>query len=100
MHNLTVEETDASIYVPVEETASSSSSSSTTNLQATMQTLATRRQNLNTFLENCAVTNRVGAYKKAWDESSTRTKRNHVLRAKDAVVSVLNVIAPDDGAPL
>ena len=100
MHNLTVDDTDnASIYVPEEETTDSSTSS-TTKLPATMQSLATRRQNLNAFLESCEVTNRVGPYKRAWIESSTRTKHNHVMRAKDAVVSVLNVIAPNDGAPL
>jgi hypothetical protein len=100
MHNPTVEDIDdASIYVPNEETTDSSTSSST-DLPATMQSLATRRQNLNTFLESCEVTNQVGPYRKAWNETSTRTKYNHVLRAKDAVVSVLNVIVPNDGAPL
>ena len=36
----------------------------------------------------------IGPYKKRWEEASIRTKNSHVIKARDAVVAALDVIAP------
>ena len=95
--NLSIEEKDSSLYVPEERTSSSTASSDETVEE---ETQTSRRAHLNRFLESCDVESRVGPYKKAWEKTSSRTRRNHVGKARDAIVAMLNVMTPGDGALL
>ena len=91
--NLSIEETRASVFIP--EESESSSSNGERN-----EALAEQRCLLNKFLASCNLQEKIGTCKKSWPEASTRTRRKHVMRAKDVVVSAMNVITPGDGALL
>ena len=54
-----------------------------------------RRIKLNEFLRCCNAPT-IGPSKKRWVESSVRTKKGHVAKAKNLVVARLKVIAPGD----
>ena len=95
--SLSIEEKDSSLYVPEERTSSSTASSDETVEE---ETQTSRRAHLNRFLESCDVESRVGPYKKAWEKTTSRTRRNHVGKARDAIVAMLNVMTPGDGALL
>ncbi len=95
--SLSIEEKDSSLYVPEERTSSSTASSDET---AEEETQTSRRAHLNRFLESCDVESRVGPYKKACEKTTSRTRRNHVGKARDAIVAMLNVMTPGDGALL
>lgn len=84
------------MYVPEEPISSSTTSSDET----VEETLTSRRTHLNCFLENCGVTSRIGPCKKTWAETSAGTRRNHVGKARDAIVAMLDVVTPGDGALL
>ena len=97
--NLSLEEDrSASMYVPEEPISSSTASSDETG--GPEETRTNRRTRLNRFLESCAVTSRVGPYKKAWRETGSRTRTSHMEKARDAIVAVLDVVTPGDGALL
>jgi len=92
--NLSIEEKDSSVYIPEESNGSSTESSNgQTNPE---ESLTTRRQHLNRFLESCNIQPKIGPCKKSWEEASARTRSNHMQRAKDVVVTSLNVITPGD----
>jgi hypothetical protein len=84
------------MYVPEEPISSSTTSSDET----VEETLTSRRTHLNCLLENCGVTSRIGPCKKTWVETSARTRRNHVGKARDAIVAMLDVVTPGYGALL
>ena len=91
--NLSIEETRASVFIP--EESGSSSSNGERN-----EALAEQRCLLNKFLASCNVQEKIGTCKKPWPEAGTRTRRKHVMRAREVVVSAMNVITPGDGALL
>ncbi|KAK3738101.1 hypothetical protein QZH41_013835, partial [Actinostola sp. cb2023] len=92
--NLSIEEKDSSVYIPEESNGSSTEASNgQTNPE---ESLTTRRQHLNRFLESCNIQPKIGPCKKSWEEASARTRSNHMQRAKDVVVTSLNVITPGD----
>ena len=82
-------------YMP--EDTTSDSSTDRTNGFKTKNILSEKRKKPNEFLSCCHVTMKIGPYKKRWKDASVRTKNIHVSKAKDLVVSGLNVIAPGDG---
>ena len=90
-------ENDASIYIPEDTTPRSSESSD--DQQSKGDRLSVQRAKMNEVLKSrCA--GAIGPCKKRWEESSIRTKNNHVSKAKDLVVAALNVIAPGDAGLL
>ena len=48
----------------------------------------------------CNVGSTVGVYKKRWQDTSLRTRKSRVSKAKESIVAALNVIAPGDAGPL
>ena len=57
------------------------------------------RMKLNEFLHCCNVPT-VGPSKKRWVETSMRTRKSHIAKAKDLVVAGCELIAPGDGGHL
>ena len=98
MMDLTIEE-DVSMYLPKGSSSGSSSSEISNGHQAMADKLSVQRPKMNEFLRSCNAGS-VGRYKKRWEKASIRTKQRHVLKAKDAVVAALNVIAPGDAGHL
>ena len=96
--DLTIEE-DVSMGLPKGSSSGSSSSEISNDHQAMADKLSVQRSKMNEFLRSCNAGS-VGRYKKRWEEASIRTKQRHVLKAKDAVVAALNVIAPGDAGHL
>ena len=96
--DLTTEE-DVSMYLPKGSSSGSSSSDISNGHKAMEDKLSVQRSKMNEFLRSCNAGS-VGRYKKRWEEASIRTKQSHVLKAKDAVVAALNVIAPGDAGHL
>ncbi len=94
--SLSIKEKDSSLYVPEERTSSSTASSDETVEE---ETQTSRRAHLNRFLESCDVESRVGPYNKAWEKTTSRMRRNDG-KARDAIVAMLNVMTPGDGALL
>ncbi len=82
-------------YIPEDTTSDGS-----TNGFEMKNGLSEKRQKLNEFLSCCHVNTKIGPYKKRWEDASVRTKNFHVSKAKDLVVSALNVIAPCDASHL
>ena len=98
--HLQLEET--SIYQPDLQDSDSSSSTSTDSsngTRASSDNIVSRRVKLNDFLWSCDAPT-VGPSKKTWVETSTRTKKVHISKAKALVVAGLEVIAPGDAGPL
>lgn len=84
-------------YAP-QQTSSESSTESSNGFQG-KNSLSTKRMKLNEFLSCCDAT-KIGPYKKKWENASVRTKNSHVSKARDLVVTGLNVIAPGDAGYL
>lgn len=88
-------EQETSLYLP-EDTDNSSESSGAED----QRTVGAQRTKLNEFLSACNVGSTVGVYKKKWQDTSFRTRRSRVSKAKESIVAALNVIAPGDAGPL
>ncbi|CAH3146260.1 unnamed protein product, partial [Porites lobata] len=88
-------EQETSLYLP-EDTDNSSESSGAED----QRTVGAQRTKLNEFLSTCNVGSTVGVYKKKWQDTSLRTRRSRVSKAKESIVAALNVIAPGDAGPL
>ncbi|XP_048583718.1 uncharacterized protein LOC116609386 [Nematostella vectensis] len=58
------------------------------------------RGKLYSFLEACGVETRINKIRKPWGEASARTRKSHVVQAKDVVVSSMRVMMPGDEAQL
>ena len=86
---------EQSVYEP----ESSESSNGASESKHAEYMLAARREKLNEFLL-ISGKDPVKQSKKKWEYSSSRTKKDRITKAKDAVVSTLNVIAPDDPGSL
>ncbi|XP_035678162.1 uncharacterized protein LOC118416978 [Branchiostoma floridae] len=84
-----------SVYIPESSHESSQSQDSENNAPDNKESLPL----LNTFLQSRDVSP-VRSLKKSWSESSDRSKRRHVQKAKESVVAVLNTIAPRDSGSL
>lgn len=80
-------------------TESSESSNGSNGNKSNESTLAVRRLKLNEFLSSSGK-DPIKQSKKKWEYSSARTKKDRISKAKDAVVSSLEVIAPDDPGSL
>ena len=93
MDQLFIEE-EKSLYLPGDTGNSKSSGAED------QRTLGAQRTKLNAFLSACNVGSTVGVYKKKWQNTSLRTRRSRVSKAKDSIVAALNVIAPGDAGPL
>jgi hypothetical protein len=81
------------------DNASITTSGSSDSKEGTIVALNIRREKLNEFLV-ASGKERIGQPKKVWSRLSTRTKSVHLLKAKDAVVAVLDVVAPGDAGGL
>ena len=88
-------EQETSLYLP-EDTDNSSESSGAED----QRTVGAQRTKLNEFLSACNVGSTVGVYKKKWQDTSFRTRRSRVSKAKESIVAALNVIAPGHAGPL
>ena len=93
MANLTIGST-TSLY-----SAENASSGSSDSSGAVARDLHNRREKLNEFLA-ASGKERIGDSKKTWSRLSTRTKKVHLSKAKDAVVAVLDVVAPGEAGSL
>ena len=98
MLDLTIEQ-DVSLYLPKDISDGSSSSESSNGHQVKAEKLSVQRLKMNEFLSSCNV-EKIGPYKKRWEEASVRTKKNHSLKVRDVVVAALNVITPGDAGHL
>ena len=92
---LHLEEPDT--YHPSSPTSSSTELSDNTPSENNSKLL--RRIKLNEFLRCCNAPT-IGPSKKRWVETSVRTKKSHLAKAKNLVVAGLEVIAPGDAGHL
>lgn len=90
MENLTI---NASQYTPDDTGSDSASDSGETHAKSNTN-LALRRLKLNQFLIASGKTE-VRQPKKKWEQLSSRTKNHRIQEAKDGVVAVLEVVAPE-----
>ena len=95
MGNMTI---DTSLYIG-EHTGSSSTSELSSDNKKTSVNLNLRRLKLNEFLVASGKFT-LGQSKKPWRQLSSRTKNVYVSKARDAVVSALEVICPNDAGDL
>ena len=95
MANLSIAE--ASLYVPESTDPSSGELSSDTQVHSA--SLRLRRDRLNDFL---AASDKpvLAAQKKPWKELGSKQKRQYIGTTRDAVVSTLDAISPEDNASL
>ncbi|PFX12931.1 putative RNA-directed DNA polymerase from transposon BS [Stylophora pistillata] len=94
MSQLFIEE-ETSLYLP-EDTGSCGETSSAED----QRTQGAQRTKLNEFLSACNVGSTIGVYKKKWQDTSLRTRRSRVSKAKESIVAALNVIVPGNAGPL
>ncbi|EDO33434.1 predicted protein [Nematostella vectensis] len=84
---------DASFF-PSDTTSTASSD------EVKLSTLTVRRGKLNDFLHACGKEENIGPVKKSWESMAIKAHRRHASRASNAIVSVLEVMVPDDPAGL
>lgn len=71
------------------------SSESSNGEERERSNIVQRRLKLNEFLALCGKDS-VKQSKKPWEISSTRTKKDRIMKMNDAVVATLHIISPDD----
>lgn len=96
MANLTIGST-TSLFSAGNTSGTTESSDSKGDSQK--EKLEARREKLNDFLV-ASGKSPIGSTKKGWAQLSTRTKNVHLHKGKDAVMAVLDVIAPGHASAL
>ena len=85
--------------LPKSDSPASSSTDLSDNTPSENDSKVHRRIKLNEFLRCCNAPP-IGPSKKRWAETSVRTKKGHIAKAKNLVVAGLEVIAPGDAGHL